>query len=56
MRLVYSNQTAQGRDAVTGGLTDLYAPKDSFFYVEHDRRNTLLFLPSPPGRAAPNNT
>lgn len=42
MRLVYSNQAAQGRGVVTGGLTDFSSSAGSeFFYLDHDQRNTL---------------
>jgi len=38
--LTYSNQIAQGRGAVTGGLTD-FAPPTGYFLLDHDQRNTL---------------
>jgi len=39
--LVYSNQTAQGFGAVTGGLTDFSPPEGGLFFLDHDQRNTL---------------
>jgi outer membrane receptor protein involved in Fe transport len=39
--LAFSNQIAQGRGAVTGGLTDFTPPDTGFFYLDHDQRNTL---------------
>ena len=39
--LVYSNQTAQGAGAVTGGLTDFSPPAQGLFFLDHDQRNTL---------------
>jgi len=40
--LAYSNQQAQARGGVTGGLSDFSALEDSgFFYLDHDQRNTL---------------
>jgi hypothetical protein len=36
----YSHQYAQGRGAVTGGLTDFSPPADLFF-LDHDQRDTL---------------
>ncbi|HZP24046.1 MAG TPA: TonB-dependent receptor [Terriglobales bacterium] len=39
--LVYSNQTAQGAGAVTGGLTDFSPPGEGLFFLDHDQRNTL---------------
>jgi len=42
IRLVYSNQSAQGRGIVTGGLTDFSSPdSNEFFYLDHDQRNTV---------------
>ncbi len=38
--LAYSHQYAQGRGAVTGGLTDFSPPADLFF-LDHDQRDTL---------------
>jgi hypothetical protein len=39
--LAYSNQTAQGFGAVTGGLTDFTPPSSGGFFLDHDQRNTL---------------
>ncbi len=39
--LAYSNQVAEGRGAITGGLTDFSPPADGYFYLDHDQRNTL---------------
>jgi len=39
--LVYSNQTAQGFGAVTGGLTDFSPPPGGGYFLDHDQRNTL---------------
>ena len=39
--LAFSNQQAQGRGGVTGGLTDFSPPEEGFFYLDHDQRNTL---------------
>ncbi len=38
--LAYSNQVAQGRGAITGGLTD-FSPPQGYFPLDHDQRNTL---------------
>jgi len=38
--LAYSNQIAQGRGAITGGLTD-FSPPGGYFPLDHDQRNTL---------------
>ncbi|MGC2111850.1 MAG: TonB-dependent receptor [Candidatus Korobacteraceae bacterium] len=39
--IAYSNQTAQGAGAVTGGLTDFSPPAQGLFFLDHDQRNTL---------------
>ncbi len=39
--LAYSNQLAQGRGAISGGLTDFTPPPSGYFYLDHDQRNTL---------------
>jgi outer membrane cobalamin receptor len=39
--LAYSNQVAEGRGAITGGLTDFSPPAGGYFYLDHDQRNTL---------------
>jgi outer membrane cobalamin receptor len=38
--LAYSHQKAQGKGAVTGGLTD-FSPPQGFFFLDHDQRDTL---------------
>ncbi|MGO9639832.1 MAG: TonB-dependent receptor [Candidatus Acidiferrales bacterium] len=38
--LAYSNQIAQGRGAITGGLT-AFSPPSGYFPLDHDQRNTL---------------
>ncbi len=38
--LAYSNQIAQGRGAITGGLTD-FSPPGGYFPLDHDQRNTF---------------
>jgi len=40
VRLAWSNQTADGFGAVTGGLTD-FSPGAGYFALDHDQRNTL---------------
>lgn len=40
MHLAYSNQVAEGKGVVTGGLTN-FAPPSGFFPLDHDQRNTL---------------
>lgn len=37
----YSHQRAEGRGAVTGGLTDFSISDGSSFFLDHDQRNTL---------------
>src|SRR5262249_16000775 len=37
----FSNQSIQGRGAVTGGLTDFTPPDEGFFYLDHDQRVTF---------------
>ncbi len=40
--VTYSNQIAQGRGAINGGLTDFQPPDDDgYFLLDHDQRNTL---------------
>ncbi len=42
VHVAYSNQTVEGRGAVTGGLTDFEPPEDEgYFFLDHDQRNTL---------------
>jgi outer membrane receptor for ferrienterochelin and colicin len=38
--LAYSNQTAQGRGSISGGLTD-FSSGGGYFLLDHDQRNTL---------------
>ena len=40
LHLAYSNQVAQARGPITGGLTD-FSPGQGFFPLDHDQRNTL---------------
>lgn len=40
-RLVYSHQTIKGHGPVSGGLTDFSPPDTSFFFLDHDQRDTL---------------
>jgi carboxypeptidase family protein/TonB-dependent receptor-like protein len=40
VHLAYSNQTADGTGAVTGGLTD-FSPPTGYYALDHDQRNTL---------------
>ncbi len=37
----YSHQFIEGRGAVTGGLTAFEPPSDSYFFLDHDQRDTL---------------
>jgi outer membrane receptor protein involved in Fe transport len=39
--LVYSHQTVKGHGPVSGGLTDFSPPDTSFFFLDHDQRDTL---------------
>jgi outer membrane receptor protein involved in Fe transport len=39
--LAYSHQFAEGRGGVTGGLTDFSPPQDSYYFLDHDQRDTL---------------
>jgi hypothetical protein len=36
-----SVESAQGRGAITGGLTDFNPPPNDFFYLDHDQRVTI---------------
>jgi outer membrane receptor for ferrienterochelin and colicin len=38
--LTYSNQSADGRGAINGGLTD-FSPPSGYFALDHDQRNTV---------------
>ncbi|MGH9561755.1 MAG: TonB-dependent receptor plug domain-containing protein, partial [Terracidiphilus sp.] len=40
VHLAYSNQSAEGRGAISGGLTDFSPPAEGYFYLDHDQRNT----------------
>jgi outer membrane receptor protein involved in Fe transport len=40
VHLAYSNQTADGSGAITGGLTD-FSPPSGSYALDHDQRNTL---------------
>ncbi len=40
VHLTYSNQIAEGRGAISGGLTN-FTPPLGFFLLDHDQRNTL---------------
>jgi outer membrane cobalamin receptor len=40
VHLTYSNQIAEGRGAISGGLTN-FSPPAGFFLLDHDQRNTL---------------
>jgi hypothetical protein len=42
IHLAYSNQVAQGKLPITGGLTNFSPPSD-LFALDHDQRNTLNF-------------
>jgi outer membrane cobalamin receptor len=39
--LAYSHQYAQGFGGVTGGLTDFSPPEDTYYFLDHDQRDTL---------------
>lgn len=42
VHLAYSHQHAEGRGAISGGLTDFEPPEDNaYFPLDHDQRNTL---------------
>ena len=41
VHLAYSNQIAQARGAITGGLTDFSPPALGYFLLDHDQTNTL---------------
>ncbi len=45
LHLVYSNQIAEGRGGVTGGLTDFSSPDVGYFLLDHDQRNTFSAVP-----------
>jgi outer membrane receptor for ferrienterochelin and colicin len=39
--LAYSHQFVEGRGGITGGLTDFSPPRDEYFFLDHDQRDTL---------------
>jgi outer membrane receptor protein involved in Fe transport len=39
--MAYSHQYAEGYGGVSGGLTDFSPPENSYFFLDHDQRNTL---------------
>lgn len=39
--VTYSNQVAQGKGAINGGLLDFAPPAQGYFLLDHDQRNTL---------------
>jgi outer membrane receptor protein involved in Fe transport len=41
--VTYSNQVAQGKGAINGGLTNFAPPDGGYFLLDHDQRNTLHF-------------
>jgi outer membrane receptor protein involved in Fe transport len=41
LHLAYSHQYAQGFGAVSGGLTEFTPSEASYFFLDHDQRNTL---------------
>ena len=41
IHLAYSNQIAQAKGAISGGLTDFLPPAAGYFLLDHDQRNTL---------------
>jgi hypothetical protein len=41
VHLAYSNQVAEGRGAITGGLTTFSSRAPGYFFLDHDQRNTL---------------
>jgi outer membrane receptor protein involved in Fe transport len=41
LHLAYSHQSVEGSGGVTGGLTDFARPAASFFFLDHDQRQTL---------------
>jgi hypothetical protein len=40
VHVAYSNQTAEGRGAINGGLT-AFSPPNGYFQLDHDQRNTV---------------
>ena len=41
LRYALSIQSAQGRGAITGGLTDFQPPANAYFYLDHDQHVTF---------------
>ena len=41
LSFVYSHQRAEGRGAVSGGLTDFSPPDEGYFFLDHDQRDTF---------------
>jgi outer membrane receptor for ferrienterochelin and colicin len=41
LHLAFSHQYAEGKGAVTGGLTDFSPPPCCYFFLDHDQRHTL---------------
>jgi outer membrane receptor protein involved in Fe transport len=41
LRVAYSHQYAEGKGAVSGGLTDFSPPSCCYFFLDHDQRHTL---------------
>ena len=39
--VTYSNQVAEGKGGINGGLTDFAPPGGDYFLLDHDQRNTL---------------
>jgi hypothetical protein len=39
--LAYSHQFAEGRGGVNGGLTSFGPPRNDYFFLDHDQRDTL---------------
>ena len=39
--VTYSNQVAEGKGGINGGLTDFSPPGGDYFLLDHDQRNTL---------------
>jgi outer membrane receptor protein involved in Fe transport len=39
--LAYSHQYVQGQGGITGGLTDFSPPEGSYYFLDHDQRDTV---------------
>jgi outer membrane receptor protein involved in Fe transport len=46
IHLAYSHQYAQGQGGVSGGLTDFSPPRQGYFFLDHDQRDTLSAVAS----------